>query len=558
MVRTVESNGWVIRSFSVKPVRVCHSSLSQFDPQNQVSHAIFQVEIASWSNAVGPEEGSAGALHSDVPMVPLIILIKAQWQTLEFGFRTGGVSDREIFTGSSLGLLHSIYFCQFVHWAGEFDTEICDKLIFFQFPVVIHIETTICFFSQAGCSTLGYWVTVVHTYNSFADLPLILGEQGLVPMMGRHGGLSMQDVWMQSVSCQTFWGLYTASIHFYLGLHPLLPPARLQLQEENSDRGLNTLSGCSFSQDGVVRIALPGSMVLGSWCFNFNSLRFLGSVSLAESVMVSSETRFWVSWQGVVKMAQSDFDQKQNFVMAVVATFHRCRRLRGGHDQAGSTDKVMRWKVDCDVIIYNILDSAKAAADLARDFSLDVEYKFGDLGLDDIIKDDSIQAVAIVLAGQVQVRVGWVDVSTYIGAGQCGSVLMRVKPRSGSMRVRASQLVSLVLMRVDSCRKGSMLVGVGQRCRLMSERVDVVEACQHKLIDQLENGCAGVFVMAVSSPSPKIYWRVDGTKGTLQIERGVENGRHGYTGLTLKFLAGSVCHSGWPMSKNFPFIQWSA
>ncbi|KAG0495766.1 hypothetical protein HPP92_000457 [Vanilla planifolia] len=48
-------------------------------------------------------------------------------------------------------------------------------------------------------------------------------------------------------------------------------------------------------------------------------------------------------------------------------------------------------------------DSAKAAADLARDFSLDVEYKFGDLGLDDIIKDDSIQAVAIVLAGQVQV-----------------------------------------------------------------------------------------------------------------------------------------------------------
>ncbi|XP_008243595.1 PREDICTED: uncharacterized protein LOC103341817 [Prunus mume] len=45
---------------------------------------------------------------------------------------------------------------------------------------------------------------------------------------------------------------------------------------------------------------------------------------------------------------------------------------------------------------------------------------------------------------------------------------------------------------------------------------------------QLENGCSGVFVMVVSSRSPKIVWRFVGLKGTLQIERGNQDGRHGY------------------------------
>ncbi|KAI4334604.1 hypothetical protein L6164_019272 [Bauhinia variegata] len=43
----------------------------------------------------------------------------------------------------------------------------------------------------------------------------------------------------------------------------------------------------------------------------------------------------------------------------------------------------------------------------------------------------------------------------------------------------------------------------------------------------LENGCSGVFVMVVSSRSPKIMWRVVGIKGTVQIERGYQ-GQHGY------------------------------
>ncbi|KAL0389378.1 UNVERIFIED_CONTAM: hypothetical protein Scaly_0294900 [Sesamum calycinum] len=46
---------------------------------------------------------------------------------------------------------------------------------------------------------------------------------------------------------------------------------------------------------------------------------------------------------------------------------------------------------------------------------------------------------------------------------------------------------------------------------------------------QLENGSSGVFVMVVSSRSPKVLWRIVGLKGTLQVERGSKDGKHGYT-----------------------------
>ncbi|XP_022153821.1 uncharacterized protein YMR315W [Momordica charantia] len=47
-------------------------------------------------------------------------------------------------------------------------------------------------------------------------------------------------------------------------------------------------------------------------------------------------------------------------------------------------------------------------------------------------------------------------------------------------------------------------------------------------IFQLGNGCSGVFVMVVSSRSPKLFWRVVGSRGTLQIDRGNQDGKHGY------------------------------
>ncbi|KAK6802444.1 hypothetical protein RDI58_000224 [Solanum bulbocastanum] len=62
---------------------------------------------------------------------------------------------------------------------------------------------------------------------------------------------------------------------------------------------------------------------------------------------------------------------------------------------------------------------------------------------------------------------------------------------------------------------------------------------------QLENGCSGVFVLVVSSKSPKasniltkhcflqkifyVIWRVVGLNGVLQVDRGNKDGKHGYS-----------------------------
>lgn len=47
-------------------------------------------------------------------------------------------------------------------------------------------------------------------------------------------------------------------------------------------------------------------------------------------------------------------------------------------------------------------ESANAAVELARKVFPDVECKWGEDGLDEIIKDSSITGVAVVLAGQFQ------------------------------------------------------------------------------------------------------------------------------------------------------------
>lgn len=50
-----------------------------------------------------------------------------------------------------------------------------------------------------------------------------------------------------------------------------------------------------------------------------------------------------------------------------------------------------------------VQESAKEAVKLANKYFPDVVSKWGDAGLDDIIKDSSIVGVAVVLAGQTQV-----------------------------------------------------------------------------------------------------------------------------------------------------------
>ncbi|XP_050919376.1 uncharacterized protein YMR315W [Lathyrus oleraceus] len=81
----------------------------------------------------------------------------------------------------------------------------------------------------------------------------------------------------------------------------------------------------------------------------------------------------------------------------------------------------------------------------------------------------------------------------------------------------------------------------------MTSNVDLILPPPDNLsfVFHLENGCSGVFVMVVSSRSPKILWRVVGTNGTLQIERGFQ-GQHGY--LVSLYDANGQCKSSF-----FPF-----
>eukprot|EP00850_Spirogloea_muscicola_P011851 SM000075S21940 [mRNA] locus=s75:111717:115063:- [translate_table: standard] len=48
-------------------------------------------------------------------------------------------------------------------------------------------------------------------------------------------------------------------------------------------------------------------------------------------------------------------------------------------------------------------------------------------------------------------------------------------------------------------------------------------------IMQFDKGCTGAMVMSWSATSRKMSWRVVGENGTVEAERGVEDGQHGYT-----------------------------
>ncbi|KAJ3693183.1 hypothetical protein LUZ60_008663 [Juncus effusus] len=237
-------------------------------------------------------------------------------------------------------------------------------------------------------------------------------------------------------------------------------------------------------------------------------------------------------------------------------------------------------------------ESAKNAAELARDFAPEIECKFGDSGLDEIINDDSILGVAVVLAGQVQVEMS-------LKMLKAGKHVIQEKPAAGSCSeaesalsiynslnkiskpiwalaenyrfepafVESSKMVKEIgeMMNIQVIVEGSMNssnpyfsstwrrnfyggfvldMGVhfvaGLRMLVGCEISSVSSITRHVdtnlpppdnlcSLFQLENGCPGVFLFAVNSRAPKVLWRVDGSKGAVQVERGIENGKHGYT-----------------------------
>ncbi|PIN23538.1 putative oxidoreductase [Handroanthus impetiginosus] len=235
-------------------------------------------------------------------------------------------------------------------------------------------------------------------------------------------------------------------------------------------------------------------------------------------------------------------------------------------------------------------ESARGVVEIAKRFFPDVECKWGETGLNEIIQDAAIIGVAVVLAGQTQV-----DMSLRLL--KCGKHVLQEKPAAASIAeletavscyssfnpapiwavaenyrfepafVEGKKLMAEIgdIINIHVIIEGSMNssnpyystswrhnlgggfildMGVhfisGLRMLVGCEITSVTAITSH--VDstlpppdhisstiKLENGSSGVFVMVVSSRSPKVLWRIVGLKGTLQVERGNKDGKHGYT-----------------------------
>ncbi|KAG8389052.1 hypothetical protein BUALT_Bualt02G0189200 [Buddleja alternifolia] len=229
-------------------------------------------------------------------------------------------------------------------------------------------------------------------------------------------------------------------------------------------------------------------------------------------------------------------------------------------------------------------ESARGAVEIAKQFFPDVECKWGEAGLNDIIQDASVIGVAVVLAGQIQVDMSLRLLKSGKHVLQAGTELETAISRYNSLNsapiwaiaenyrfepafVEGKKLMAEIgdIINVHVIIEGSMNssnpyfssswrrdfsggfildMGVhyisGLRMLVGCEITSVSAITSH--VDstlpppdhisstiQLENGSSGVFVMVVSSKSPKVLWRVVGLKGTLQVERGSKDGKHGYT-----------------------------
>ncbi|CAI0412759.1 unnamed protein product [Linum tenue] len=232
-------------------------------------------------------------------------------------------------------------------------------------------------------------------------------------------------------------------------------------------------------------------------------------------------------------------------------------------------------------------ESARAAVEIARRHFPDVECKWGDKGLNEILNDESIIGAAVVLAGQTQVEMSLkllkagkhvLQAAREIEAALSGYKSICAKTPGQPIWAVAEnyrfepafeegkRLMAEVgeMINVQVIIEGSMNstnpyfssswrrnftggfildMGVhfiaGLRMLVGSEVATVSARTSHvdtilpppdniSAVFQLENGCSGVFAMVVSSRSPKVVWRVVGLTGTLQIQRGSEDGRHGY------------------------------
>ncbi|KAK6937078.1 hypothetical protein RJ641_034108 [Dillenia turbinata] len=206
-------------------------------------------------------------------------------------------------------------------------------------------------------------------------------------------------------------------------------------------------------------------------------------------------------------------------------------------------------------------ESAKAAVELARKSFPEVESKWGDEGLDHIIRDSSIPAVFVVEMSLRMLKAGkhvlqaFSEIETAFQSYHSISAVSRpiwavgenyrFEPAFVESKKLVNEIGKMLSFQViiegsmnssnpyfsSSWRRNFALAGCEvTRVSASTTHVDTTLPPPDSIssLFELENGCSGVFVMVVSSPSPKIFWRIVGLKGTVQVERGIKDGRHGY------------------------------
>lgn len=240
-------------------------------------------------------------------------------------------------------------------------------------------------------------------------------------------------------------------------------------------------------------------------------------------------------------------------------------------------------------------DAAKKALLLAKSFAPNAEAKWGQEGLESILKDNSIHAVAVVLPAQYQleivlqaleagkhviqekpvgpsvsdVRKAW---SAYQALATNNAKLpiwavaenYRFEPaliQAGKFVKELGQIMGVQVLieapmnssspyftsswrRDPSFKGGFMLDGgvhfiAGLRMIMGCEVASVSATVSHvdqtlppldnlSALVQLWNGTAGVVNICYSATTRKMVWRVVGSLGTVEAERVVQNGQHGY------------------------------
>ncbi|BBH04358.1 NAD(P)-binding Rossmann-fold superfamily protein [Prunus dulcis] len=207
-------------------------------------------------------------------------------------------------------------------------------------------------------------------------------------------------------------------------------------------------------------------------------------------------------------------------------------------------------------------ESARGAVEIAQKHFPGVECKWGDKGLQEIIEDSSILGVAVVLAGQAQVDFSLrllkagkhvlqatSELETALSSYRSIFANIPDKPiwavaenyRFEPAFIEGKKLVNDIgdVMSIQVIVEGSMNSSnpyFSSSWRRNFTGGFILDMGVHFVAGlRMLAGCEIVSVSAITShvdktlPAPdNIVWRFVGLKGTLQIERGNQDGRHGY------------------------------